>query len=266
MKFALNYSPQAADLIHTQQIDIDIYKCPDWPDLVADALMQRPVYVHFPLKAGRGSTPSVDWAKVEHFLESTDTPYINLHLYPRREDFDVLPDDDGIMEYAVRDIEFVGARFGMERVIVENIPYSAHDKGVLAAAIMPKNVRRVVDETGCGFLLDTAHADITARTIGMSVHDYIAQLPLDRLRELHVTGLALHDGELTDHFELQDEDWALLEWVLEHIHNGIWSEPWALVFEYGGISPVFDWRSKSEVILAQVPHLYALAHDLQLEQ
>jgi uncharacterized protein len=263
MKFALNYSPQAAQLLRDKRIDLDVYKCPDWPDLIADAVAQRPVYVHFPLKVGRGDMANVDWAKVEGFLRQTDTPYINFHLYPRLADFDKPPTDEEVIERCIQDIDWVGARFGMERAIIENIPYHAKKEGVLHAAIVPEHISQIVHTTGCGFLLDTAHAAITVNTIGGDARDYTTRLPNDHLRELHVTGLEIHDGELSDHFEMQTGDWALLEWVMEHIRSGAWSEPWALVFEYGGISPVFDWRSKSEVIAEQVPRLYVLAQALQ---
>jgi hypothetical protein len=33
MEFALNYSPQAAQLLQEGRIEIDRYKCPDWPDV-----------------------------------------------------------------------------------------------------------------------------------------------------------------------------------------------------------------------------------------
>jgi|GEM_PF-3341121 len=34
MRFALNYSPQAAVLLAEGRIEIDLYKCPDWSDLM----------------------------------------------------------------------------------------------------------------------------------------------------------------------------------------------------------------------------------------
>ncbi len=54
MQFALNYSPQAADLVWAGQIDIDLFKCPPWTEMTAAAQAIRPVYVHFGLQAGGG--------------------------------------------------------------------------------------------------------------------------------------------------------------------------------------------------------------------
>ncbi len=41
-RFALNYSPQAADLLRAGQIEIDLFKCPAWPDLIAEAQAAAP--------------------------------------------------------------------------------------------------------------------------------------------------------------------------------------------------------------------------------
>ncbi|HLV36123.1 MAG TPA: hypothetical protein VKY59_13445, partial [Spirillospora sp.] len=59
MKFALNYSPQAAELLRAGDIDIDLFKCPDWPHLIEQARQQRPVYIHFPLVAGQHNIDQV---------------------------------------------------------------------------------------------------------------------------------------------------------------------------------------------------------------
>jgi uncharacterized protein len=93
MKFAVNYSPQAARLLDDGAIDVDLYKCPDWPHLVATAQAQRPAYIHFPMLAGRNDIEKTGWGKIDTLLSSTATPYVNTHLAPRISDFPGMPLD-----------------------------------------------------------------------------------------------------------------------------------------------------------------------------
>ncbi len=272
MQFALNYSPEAHDLIDNGQIEIDVYKCPNWPDMIADAQQQRPAYVHFPLMAGRRNIEQMDMESIEHFLTQTGTHYVTMHLAPRASDFDDMPLDtcdpaktEQLAEAMLEDITGLARHFGPEKVILENVPWDPEPKyAIPRPALETDIIRRMVYESGCGFLLDTAHARIAAKYLGVDERDYIASLPVDRIRELHITGLKFNnEAELwQDHFAMTDEDWAIAEWVMGHIHAGEWAEPWALVLEYGGSGAAFAYRSKPEVMLRDVPRLYALAHPL----
>jgi hypothetical protein len=88
--------------------------------------------------------------------------------------------------------------------------------------------------------------------------DYIDRLPMERLRELHLTGLRRYHGLITDHFELGDPDWQAAEWALQQILSGEWRQPEIIALEYGGVGDVFGWRTQSEALLAQVPRLHAM--------
>jgi len=90
MKFALNYSPQAADLLRAGDIEIDLFKCPDWPDLVAEARSLRPVYIHYPLVAGQGNVESVGLETIADWRSKTASRYVNTHIAIRREDGGVI--------------------------------------------------------------------------------------------------------------------------------------------------------------------------------
>lgn len=256
MKFALNYSPQAATLLDESRIQIDLYKCPDWPDLIAEAEKQRPVYVHFPLIAGRANIEKVGWSSIDRLLKTTDTPYINTHLAPNGHD---PVHKEQLIEVMLRDIEPLVKRYGKDKIILENAIWD--EKLAIARPLLePELIRTVVEETGCGFLMDTAHAISSARYFGVDEREYISLLPVRQLRELHITGLKQDDsGVWIDHFAMTETDWALNEWVIDQIRAGKWAKPWVLAFEYGGIGPLFDYRSESSVIAEQVPRLYKLA-------
>ncbi|MCB9450349.1 MAG: DUF692 family protein [Anaerolineaceae bacterium] len=266
MQVALNYSPQAAALLDQGVIELDYYKCPNWPDMVATASQQRPAYVHWPLMAGRHNGGQVGWENVTSLLNSTPTPYVNTHLAPHIGDFKdmpldtMLPEHDRLLTEAIlEDVNDMGARYGMERVILENATWDPSyyiPRPVLEA----ERISQVVHDTGAGFLLDISHARCSAAYLGVDPQEYIANLPVDHLRELHVTGVIYDTSQnrLNDHFPMTETDWFLTEWVLEKIHSGDWPIPWVVALEYGGVGAGFSERSKVEVIAADLPRLYRL--------
>lgn len=264
MHFAINYSPEAAQLLDQGLIQVDYYKC--WADTVEPAQAQRPVYVHFPLMAGRGQPQAMSLDAIEALTEATNTPYINTHIAPLCTDFGIEPGSlkvqqvDAITERILADVQVLVDRFGAERVILENAPYP--DRPPYDIPIVPVDViYRIVDETGVGLLLDTAHADLTCRAQGLDIYDYLSSLPVHRLRELHVAGVQYDEASQRhlDHYALTAHDWRLVEWVIERIRSGIWATPWLLAFEYGAprgfLHDVCDINRLTE----QTPQLYELA-------
>ncbi|MFZ5813803.1 MAG: DUF692 family multinuclear iron-containing protein [Bacillota bacterium] len=262
MRFAINYSPQAEALLRDGMIAVDLWKCPDWPDLIETARNSRPVYVHFPLDTG---TAPADLERVEGLRRETETPFINLHLLAQAADFPEIPaqsrsgrDLAAVTAQLIRQVERVTQRFGAERVMVENLIYRGPEGKYLLAGILPEVIGAVVRETGCRLLLDTAHATIAARHLGVEPREYIAQLPVEALRELHITGVAYHSQRWRDHLPMTEADFALAGWVLEQIREHRWPEPWVVSLEYGGIGPAFEWRSEASVIAEQAPRLLRL--------
>jgi len=263
MLFAINYSPQAADLFANGMIQVDRFKCPDWPGMIDEASRYCPVAVHFELKAGGGHLYKTDWKRIHQLLEQTGTPYVNLHLGPTLKDFPGMPVDtpepdqfEKVVEKLLKDIRIAVNECGADKVIVENVPYRGQGGKALRPAVETAVIRRLVEETGCGFLMDISHARIAAHHLGIDERIYMAELPVKRLRELHFTGLHNLDDRLHDHLEILDADWPPLDWVLERIRSGQWARPWLLAFEYGGVGEKFAWRSDSKIIADQAPKLY----------
>lgn len=112
-------------------------------------------------------------------------------------------------------------------LLAENMPPWKRDRP--AYVVDPGFITRVIEGAGCGLLLDLAHARVSAYRRGQPARDYVSQLPLDRLTEIHVSGPrpSPADGRLLDaHEALQEEDYALLAWVLER------ARPQAVTLEY----------------------------------
>jgi uncharacterized protein (UPF0276 family) len=111
-------------------------------------------------------------------------------------------------------------------LFLENLNY--YPNGAYEHVCEPDFIAAVLVETGVGMLLDIAHARVSAAQLGGTIEDYLARLPLARVRQLHVGGPRWREGRLQDvHEPLLEEDYALLRYVLRSV------EPLALTLEYG---------------------------------
>ncbi len=267
MQFALNYSPEALTLSADGQIAVDLYKLPDWPDLVREVAAEHSLYVHFSLRAG--SPSKRDDTFIEWALENTATRFVNVHLGVWR---DAMPDTDildlspqtidTVRERIRADLKALVARYGKERVIAENLFTLDRPGGVpMLAGSLPEVITDVIEDADCGFLLDTAHAKVAAFSHGLPTKDYINQLPISRLRELHVTGVGFRDdGRLGDHLPMRADDWQVYEWATTQMHsNPAWRTPDVVACEYGGVGELFRPYSRADVIATEIPRMVALA-------
>ncbi len=263
MFLAINYSPAAARLYKAGKIHMDFFKTPDWDWMIAKARKLRPVAVHYTLEVGNGSQKGIKWKKLDKIAHDTHTPYINLHVDPKQK---YSPDRDlytnkwkdikKVTDVLLADIHQVVERFGSQRVILENSPYRGEAGGTLRWAVEPELITQLIAETGCGLLLDISHAVVASHFIGMDPYEYLAGLPTDKIKEMHFAGIHRGKGGWMDHQSIRKKDWVILDWVLARIRAGAWSPPWLLAFEYGGVGPTFEWRTKPKVIAEQVPLLY----------
>ncbi len=290
-QFAVNYSVDALALLREGRVDFDLFKCPPWPELLP-GVTARPPYVHFSLRAGPGKGDGVsgesartpDWDEIERFLEQTESRWVNLHLAPSVDDYPEIPRAsvepahvERVAEGLVRDVAGVVARFGAENVVVENVfSYGGHH---LTAGFLPETVTRVVEETGCGLILDIAHALIASEELQIETHAYLEALPTHRLKELHVSGVRRFEGPVLerareiaeatteverlagkrmDHLPMTGEDWALTAWVLERVRAGAWANPGLVTLEMGGIGPFFSILDTKASLAEEITRLGAL--------
>lgn len=111
-------------------------------------------------------------------------------------------------------------------LILENLDYNP--TGAYEHICEPDFITAVLEKADVGFLLDLAHARVSAARLGYTVEDYLELLPLHRVRQLHVSGPRWRDGSLYDaHQPLLETDYELLGEVLSR------TEPLALTLEYG---------------------------------
>lgn len=267
MKFAINYSKVAARLLEAGAIKFDLFKCPEWPELLEEVGRKHPMYFHFGLMAGRSNLRTADLDLFLDLMQKTGTQNLNVHLGPNATNFhefpaaSVLPLAGELIAGAMlEDLAWLVKKFPATRVVLENCPWSTRPEyPIPAGCFLPGVVARVVRESGCGFLLDIAHALLAAKWLKVDVYEYLDQMPVECLREIHISGTKeIREGVWTDHYPLREEDWAATRWVFKRIAAADWPRPQMVSFEYGGIGQRFEHRTDEAMILQQTPILYEM--------
>jgi len=258
MRFAVNYSTKLAELVKAGKVEFDLFKCPEWDGLLKAAMEVKPVYLHLDITVGRNELSKIDFERLRKLLAETRTPHVNCHLTGTEElRLGSKTDRNRLMKQWIKEIEVLKKEFNGYPVISENLPFDPPVPGVHFSND-PDLIKEVILETDTGLLLDISHARIAADIRGASYQEYIEKLPLDRLHEVHITGVRRYHGFLEDHFEMQPEDWPSAEWAAEQISLGGWRKPEIVSFEYGGVGEWFSWRTDPKALEEQVPRLFKM--------
>lgn len=160
----------------------------------------------------------------------------NLHLPP--------PDPERAQDWFISAVETIKQHFEVP-IILENLASLPAKKYHYAAK--PANIKAIVATTQSGFLLDIAHARLAADYQGRDVLDFISSLPLNHIKQIHVSGIRRRDEYFWDaHEEMGEEDYAILKWVLQR------AKPDVITLEYfRNRQPLRDQLGQLREILAQ---------------
>ena len=89
MKFAMNYSPQAAELLQQGFIDIDYFKTTPslgllehthLPNLLEEAKKYKETVCHFAINTNSGDSKMVTQEWIQQSLDASSSIHINTHL------------------------------------------------------------------------------------------------------------------------------------------------------------------------------------------
>ncbi|MGB4595981.1 MAG: DUF692 family multinuclear iron-containing protein [Anaerolineaceae bacterium] len=260
MKLAVNASAQLQALLARDLVQVDLIKCPEWEGIVNDARQYAPVYIHFEIAIGNATVEKLDFEMIKRFLGSTATPHLNVHLAGNGLlHSDKYTDQVMLLDAWKADIEFIRKHLPDTIIVAETLPYlPSYSENRIANQSWI--IRELLESMDINLLLDLSHIRITAAYEGMDYQALIEALPVERLRELHITGIKAYAGYLTDHFEMNADDLASAEWAIKQIKSSQWREPEIVSFEYGGFGDVFAWRSEEWVLREQVPALWRMIH------
>jgi len=237
---AVANGPLTRDLLAAQTIEVDYLEVAG-PHAVeaASPALGRPLLLHnsvFDWSLGHPAalTQRDVLARTRHTLAITHAPWLSIHLgfSAAQVAFEgtmqacspVLARDD-LLERVCHNVRALAREIPVP-LLLENLDYCPN--GAYEHICAPDFIAAVIAGTETGLLLDLAHAHVSAERLGLLITDYLDRLPLERVRQLHVSGPRRRDGVLTDaHEPLAEEDYALLRRVLQG------TRPRALTLEYG---------------------------------
>ena len=174
-------------------------------------------------------------------VQTSSTPYISVHLDIQPEDFDTTLTRDLALERVVKSITTLKKLTGLE-VLLENVAHYAWSERP-SFVTDPAFIAECLEISNAGFLLDLAHARVSAYHRGEEARDYINALPLDKVKEIHISGARLEADGLRDrHLPLSELDYILLEEVIAKTPNLK-----VLTLEYGGISDMGKTSDGQEI-------------------
>lgn len=272
VELAVNYSPAVAGLVREGVVNVGAFKVPDEAAVLREASALLPSFVHFDLVAGSTTSAEQDLERIADLRASAASASgraparVNVQLAPSALRFpdnavdSFVPTDlRHVTDVLCDDVARVCARFGSDQVVIGTLIYRGAERGLLRAGVEPGVVTEVAERCACGLLLDLAHARLNAMALEQDRRSYLGAMPVERLRELHLSGIGLIDGRGIDHLGLADLDGPSLDDAAAAIMAGAWRLPERLVFDYGGVGPAFAWRSDARVLATQLPLLEELA-------
>lgn len=195
-------------------------------------------------------------SRIDGYLRATESPWLSLHIMMwlpgmiwlmRRWGWKVpLPNPERATKSFIRRVSTLAHAVRVP-VLLENDeppPFDGYE-----FEVRPDRITHVLDATGCGLLLDIAHARLSAERLGMDVHAYLGCLPLQRVLQIHLSGPRTRRGRLFDaHETLQDMDYRLLDFVLGQTHPKVITleyirEPEALRAQLRSLRAILGARS-----------------------
>jgi hypothetical protein len=156
-----------------------------------------------------------DFATMDRLLRLAKTPGVSLHPSSGK----IAPEVNAIIE----NLCFLRERYAhLGFVSMENL-----DSLRFGPLIQPEVITRIVRESGCDFLLDISHAYCAARCLGMDLREYLIQLPLERVYEIHINGWAEKGGDIMCHVKINAQGYEILRELLTRC------APQIVTIEYG---------------------------------
>lgn len=236
----MNDTELSRRLLRAGRLDVDAFETtgPKADSAVAD-VQGVPLYLHnavWDWSLGHPSALEQDdvMAETHRRLARTGAPWLSVHVGfsaatvayegAMRPTSPRLGRDE-LLSSMVANVRALAARVSVP-LLLENL--DLQQTGAYDHVCEPGFLRELLDATDVFLLLDLAHAQVTASRLGLTIGAYLDALPLQRVRQLHVSGPRWRDGVLDDaHETLRDADLQLLDEVLSM------TTPWAVTLEYG---------------------------------
>jgi uncharacterized protein (UPF0276 family) len=198
------------------------------PDVLSLASV-KPVVLHCASLSIAGSVPPAPRTVegIAQWIGRTRTPWLGEHLsfvtadrtaagegaepYAPGEPFNIgytvsPPMNPASVEQVISAIERWQSRFGVP-LLLENAPIYFQSPATTMTQV--EFVQAICDRSSVLLLLDLAHLYITAQTFGVDALEVLRTYPLDRVVELHVSGVGVEEGGHWDNHAARAPDVVL---------------------------------------------------------
>jgi uncharacterized protein (UPF0276 family) len=235
----VSWSPVVESLPDLGQL-VDVVEAPGWELERALANGRTRVLLHnldLNVSLADPTYTSDGWAgRAQATIARAGTPWFSLHLgfSSERVRFDdhMLPESallprDALLERTIASVRRARAALDLP-LLLENLDYCP--EGAYEHVCEPAFIAEVLDATDAGLLLDLGHLLVTASWLRRDPAALLAELPLERVVEVHISGPRPecgNGGRLNDvHDVVTEREVQILRDVLQR------STPRAVVLEY----------------------------------
>lgn len=230
MLIGCNWSKALKNLLEKDAVNVDYIKSGSYGNFheqFSTMRSMRPILIHglgYFENTGMTNIEMIDFNAANSIIEKCDSPHYGLHLAIRKLDMYSGMDDEDIYDRMCKQIQIFKKNLTVP-LLLENSPDTPHDRKAfdLYPYIMPKQINRILRENDVSLLLDITHAKLTSKYRELDVHEYLGELLLNRVSEIHINGSG-YDGDgfpMDTHQAMEEEDFKLLEWVLERTNPSI---------------------------------------------
>ncbi|MBQ9313853.1 MAG: DUF692 family protein [Clostridia bacterium] len=235
MELCVNYTSEVKELFEEEKIDfIDYFKLYSINgDLSPFDWCAKNKKVIFHGLVGHGANAASkrflndrNWKLQKEYYEKSRCPHISFHINIDNEE--ELESEEDMIETIMKNISKVRKICDYD-ILLENVPANIGNKERNSLA-NPEFICKVIEKANVYFLLDIAHAKAAAEVLNIPYQKYIDALPLDKVREIHLSGCELNNEGLirANHSEMKKEDYEMLNYLLEKC-----SDVRVLTLEYG---------------------------------
>lgn len=276
MRLAANLSRELLDLLGAGRVRVDAVKITTQPgtdrrdaEIALAGTTGLPIIMHFWGQPPCVGTPAMmdrlDLPDLARAIEATGATQLQSHLAVAMVDAPEVASPDRqtaaerklLLDRITANVREVMAWSGLPLLVENSVHWGTTVRparpGCLRCVVEPEFIGQVVGETGCGFLLDIAHARITAHYLGLPFDEYLERLPRHAIGEVHINRPAWVDGVFRDrHLGIDSDDLTYLRRVLAG------ATPSTITYEYGTLDPAEAWRSVPESLEKGLKMLAAL--------
>jgi len=236
MYIGCNWSKPLKFLLERKEVKIDYIKSGaygNFNELFSTMRSMHPIMLHglgYFERTGMKDTDIIDFNLANQLIRDCNSPHFGIHLSIKNSDMYSGMTDEDIHNHMSKQIQIFKKNIQVP-LLLENTPDSPQDCIIFDhyPYIMPEQLNRLFVENDVSFLLDLTHAKITAQYHGWNIYEYILQLPLNRVLEIHINGYDKEGFPADTHQAMGNEDYKLLEWVLNY------TNPNVVTLEYNGV-------------------------------